>query len=484
MKSKNKFITFLLEKRQKREICILVPLLCILGIVYHHLYPYPFTFPDTGAYMLAAITGNTNIFRPMGYSWFISFIHNISGSIHFIFIASYLLHIVTSLYFVYSFKYLMKLENKYIFYTILFFVFLSPSILFCTNYLMSDGIFHSFTLIFLATALWIIYSPKIYTIVFHLMAFSYLYYIRYSGMFYLPISVFVLFLAYRNKNIFIRSLISIIPIILFFGIQSQAKNNYRKATNINVVSGFSGWQLLNNASVLFPEAKQIPINKIDSDKKKLLHQYITTLPDSLFTTEKALSSGLMWNNGEPLKQFMFYYMSATKIPYANAWPSMGELYGDYATDLILSHPFLFIKRFIWPSFLVFFRYGSIPGQSEFVNEDMYRSYYNIQIERYTSPYTLFDKINPIRHIFHYIYWLLQIFVLFMFVWDSAKIRKYDKNWQICFILIVFQYTYIGFSALASAGDWRYSIPIYVPSLLLMAYYTELLIKTSLKNKIK
>lgn len=209
MKNFRDFIQYLRTKEQKREITILSVLICCLGIVLYQLYPFPFTYPDTGAYVLSAQSGAFNIYRPMGYSYYLQMVHQISSNITFVFIISYFLNAVSSLFFLYSFKYLIDLRNKYIFYSICFLVFLSPTILFTTNFLMSDGLFTTLTIFFLTTAAWVINCKNSWMIVLHLFSFVLLYNVRYAGMFYIPISMFFLFLAFHKKSILIKDIVKL-----------------------------------------------------------------------------------------------------------------------------------------------------------------------------------------------------------------------------------------------------------------------------------
>lgn len=487
MKSFKDFIHYISFKEQKTELCVLILLISIIGVLFYNLYPFPFVFPDTGAYILSAQSGILNIYRPMGYSYYLQFLHSINSSFSFIFIASYFFNALISLFFLYSFKYLIELKNKWIFYGLCLFVFLSPTILFSTNFLMSDGLFNTLTILFMATALWMVYSSNIWIIIIHLCCLAMLYNVRYAGMFYVPVSMIVLFLAFQKKAIILRIIIACIPIALLLFLQNSTRAEYKKVTGVNTTSGFGGWQLMNNASVLIPKAKQLPVTKFDTELEQLYHKFLISCPDSIFTTQAALSTGLMWDQTSPFKQFVFYYMQMTNRPYPIAWVEAGELYSKYAQKLIFTYPFDFITSFIIPSFTGFFEFREIGEHGgEFKNEKMYQDYYNIQIDNYKHTCNLFSDINPARHILHYIYWIIFAAASIYFFVTTRKSSFADKYWQTSGLLLSFIIIYIGISALASPNTtWRYTMPIYIPSILFIgSILNELLIKTSLKNKIK
>lgn len=474
MKNFGDFIQYLQTKEQKREITILSVLICCLGIVFYQLYPFPFTYPDTGAYVLSAQSGAFNIYRPMGYSYYLQMVHQISSNITFVFIISYLLNAASSLFFLYSFKYLIDLRNKYIFYSICFFVFLSPTILFTTNFLMSDGLFTTLTIFFLTTAAWVINCKNNWMIVLHLFSFVLLYNVRYAGMFYIPISMFVLFLAFHKKSILIKVSVLLLPVILFLFMQENTRKNYKSITGVNITSGFSGWLLINNAAVLIPKAKELPAAKFHTNKEQLLHNYFNTCPDSLFTMERTLTTDFMWNSELPFKQFTFYYGNTFEKPYTLSWVETGELYSSYASKMILTYPFYFFSHYYVSSFLSFFDFQPITEEKiEFVNEKMYQEYYGVQADKYIHSNSLFTNINPLRHVLHYIYWISLIAAIVYFLIQARKTDFTEKRWQTAGLFVLFIIIYIGASALACPNTtWRYALPMYVPSILFIGYIAK------------
>ncbi|MDH6312027.1 hypothetical protein M2137_000790 [Parabacteroides sp. PFB2-10] len=471
MKNFPQFISYLREKEQKRELIILSILLSILGIVYYQLYPFPFLYPDSATYVFSAYKDMFTPYRPMGYSHYLQLVHALSGSISALFVVTYIIHMVASLFFLYSFKYLIGLRNRYIFYVLCLFVFLSPTILFSTNYLMSDCLFNSLTMLFLATAIWLIYSRNFIFILIHLFTLYILYNLRYSGMFYVPVSMCAIFISYQKQNKLMQIGLMCLPLVLFFFMQDAARKNYKKNTSVNITSAFSGWQLMNNASVLIPETKHLPSSTFDTQKEKLLHDYFKQVPDSLFTTQSALTTDLMWNNDSPLKIFNAYYMHINTINYGMAWVQVGDVYSDYAKKIIFKYPFSFLHKFVIPSFLSFFQFKEIVEEHiEFKNEEMYREYYGIQMDTFVHTPDYFTRFNPVRHIFNYIYWILFTLSVVCFISTTRKASWNDHSWRLAFLLLLFILIYIGVSALASPNTtWRYALPIYVPSLFFMVY---------------
>lgn len=471
MKNFRNFLRYMSEKEQKWEFCVLSGIICILGSIFYYLYPFPFVFPDSGAYIAAANDNIQNVYRPMGYSNYLQILHSINGHISFVFIASYALNSIASLFLLYSFKYLSNIRNRYLFYILCACVFLSPTILFSTNFIMSDGIFNTLTIVFIATALWLIYTSNIWIILLHLCCLALLYKTRYTGMFYVPISMIALFISAQRNRMIWRLALSCVPVILSLFLQSSAKHEYKRISGVNMASGFEGWQLMNNASVLIPKAKSLPETKFDTQLEQVYHQFLKTCPDSLFTTQKALTTGLMWDKASPFKKFMIYYGRTTRHKYETAWAETGALYSKYARQLIFTFPLSFLTEYAIPSFLSFFEFRKITeDQIEFKNQRYFHQYYGIETDSYKHKHSFFSDLNPVRHIFHYIYWFLLGGSIIYYFFTFQKYRFKEKDRQAAGILLAFITIYIIVSALASPNTtWRYAMPIYIPSVLFMAY---------------
>ena len=470
-KSFRSFSRFLSGKSQRRELAIIAAAFIGVGMLLHILFPYPFSFPDSGAYLLGASQNSFNIYRPMGYSHYLQFVHAISSSIHTVFWFTYLLHMLSALFLIYSIKYLWDLRNKVLFYGLCFFAVAAPRFLFASNFIMSDSLFSSLTVLFLTFSIWLLYERKWYVIVILLALFMGLYRVRYSGMFYIFIPLYTLYMAYAKAPLAKRLLMLALPLVCFFIVFQQSKKEYYQQTGVNISSGFSGWQLINNASVLFPQAKGMSMTTFKDPVLKALHGFMQSVPDSIFNSRHTFATNYMWNKELPYKQFMFYYMDQTRQNYSLSWILCGDLYGQYAKALIAHYPWQFTRDFLLPSFLSNFNYYDINEyKAPFKNEPLWKDYYQLTIDQYAHTNTLFAQLNPLRHVMHYIYWTISILAFCYFLLRIRKTSWSRREWQTVFVLWLFIVTYVGASAVASPNTtWRYTMPIYLPSLVFIVY---------------
>ena len=466
------FFAFIKKREQRQELYTLGGILLFMGIALQWAYPYPFNFSDSGAYLLGAAINYFNIYRPQGYSHYLRFLHSINGHITFVFWATYVLTAISTLLLLFSAKYLLNLQ-KWVFRTICLLSIASPCMLFSCNFLMSDGLFNLLTMLWLTTGMWLIKSPKRWLLVAHIACFMCLYQVRYSGMFYLPISMLILALASKMwQNRKIRIAVVCLPLACFVVLYGYNKSQYHKHTGVNVTSGFSGWQLLNNAAVLFPEAKSIPASTFKGHNTRALHSFMQHVQDSMFKQEYSMKTGYMWKKELPMKQFLAYYITETKHNYEPSWAYVGSLYGEYAKELIKQEPWRYFKEFIIPSFLSTFKFHEITEEQYPFRLDKHAGpYYKLDSQEHIHKHRFFERLNPARKVFNAVYWILLLAA--MAYYFSTKFRKRhfgEITWQVHFLTIAFIIVYIGVSALAAPNTtWRYSIPFFVPSLIFIGY---------------
>ena len=467
-KSLRDFIKFLGHKPQRTELAVMTG----VGIIFHILYPFPFTFPDSPSYVLSAAEGIFNVYRPMGYSSYLAFLHNFSGSPTFVFLFSYILNALATLFLLFSVKYLLGLRG-WVFWILAAFTILAPRIIFSTNFIMSDGLFNSLTMIFLATALWMVFSCSLWILAAHLLIFAALFKVRYSGMFFLPVSMVAIFFSYFNASWLKRSL-ALLPVLVFVFLYTSTREEYVRRTGVDTFSGFSGWQMVNNASVLLPDAKRIVPRELPAHLRPM-HAFIQMCPDTLFRREYAMTTKYMWDNELPYKQFLLWQCYNTGMDYPSGWVRCGKLYGEYARELIGRYPGRYLTRFMLPSLAGNFSCGQIIEEKiEFRNEPLYESW-GITAESYTHRNSFFTDIYPVRKFFNVLFWVgLWLAAVIFLVTISRKVIR-TKEWQGGALLLLFVLIYLCSSALASPNTtWRYMMPLFVPSLAFMAYVASAL----------
>lgn len=466
------FLAFMGMPRQRNELIIMALALTIIGVIFHALYPFPFTFPDSGAYVLSAKEGVFNVYRPMGYSSYMSFVHNFFGAgTTTLFVVSYTLSAMAMLFMLFSAKYLLDIRRGWVFAAMCAVAILSPRIIFSTNFIMSDGLFNTLTMLFIATAMWIVFTRNLWILAAHLLIFILLFKVRYSGMFYVPVSMAAIYFSYSGKHLAGRLAMMLVPVAVFGALYTSTKKEYVAQTHVDTFSAFSGWQLINNASVLLPDAKEIKSAELDRELR-LLHSFIQQCPDSLFSPHYAMTTDYMWNNILPYKQFLFYYGQTRQIGYTQSWVETGEMYGRYARALIAHYPARYVSRFVIPSLLSNFTCGAMHEEKiVFRNEPIYRDYFGIDVETFQYERRIFQALYPVRKVMNWVYWIaLGVSAVYFCITKLRRGLPSLKERMAAAILLGFLLIYLGSSTLASPNTtWRYTMPMFVPSIVFIFY---------------
>ncbi len=470
MAGNNAPVSFPAYMRAGEQRLSLIVFLCLSLVIWALMkvwYPMPFLFPDSGSYVHSAVDGMLNVYRPMGYSNYIAFIHDLSPRIGTLFNVTFLLSTLAILWLLYSVKYLWGLRSDWMFYLLGVASIAAPRIIFASNFIMSDSLFHSLTLMFITSLLWIMRRRSVVMIVLNVLLLAALYKVRYVGMFYVVFSVLAIVFSARRPGWF-GWVWAIIPILVLMRLDHTTADNYEKVTGSRK-QGFAGWQLLNNASMLVPKGKNISAKELSQDER-VMRSFFAQYPDSLFSTKMALTTDLMWNKSLPYRQLYFYSLNTSPRQPALAWVYMGNLYGDYATKLIKKYPWDYFTGFVLPSFMSNFDRRDIFESVDFKSEPLYSNYFTGVLEEYHAPFNVFGSLNGVRYVLGWVMWAA---LLASAVWFFARTRRWmlsDSRWRMAFGMILFVVAYLGLLCLASPNTtWRYTLPIYIPSLLFIVY---------------
>jgi hypothetical protein len=476
---KDTFWSFLKLREHKIALCAIGAAYLAIGVFTALCYPMPSGIPDSEMYVLSAMNDTVNAWRPMGYSYYLQMLHAISSSYPLLFWVSFWLNALACVLFVFSAKYLLKLRGGIAFYVFAGLIVGCPSLLFCTNYLMSDGLFCSLTTLWLTTGMWLIHRPRnlLYAAL-HVALLVCAYATRYIGMAYTVVSVVVILLALLNGRKQVNPAyyaLLLLPIVAVIVTNRNLKESYKKVHKVDELSPFSGWMWLNNISTMLPELRELDVAQIKGGREQELHKKLMQFPDSVYSTETMLNAGQMWDKNLPPKQYMYQLMEQQEVTvYITGWIRAGIIFQSYATQLVKKYPWKYFTHYLVPSFFSMFKYWDIETPQVFHSSNTDK-YHNIQEKDYTKVNVIFPAINAARKVSHYIYWVLGtlciLFFIVSFMLPSrpsyAKPEQREK-FLILILLLGFTVIYVGASVVACPNTaWRYSAPFYLPSILFM-----------------
>ena len=317
-------------------------------------YPYPNFRGDSASYIAAAYLHADAAEWPVGYSKFLSFIHFFSHSDTFLVSIQYLLLEISALLFIFTLKYFIH-PGKIAFNILFAFIVINPLFLHLGNYIMSDALFISLSLLWIAQLLWVIYRPSPIQIFLHALLLLCLFTVRYNAIFYPFVAALTFILSSLRPWVKLTGIaLSLVLIGLYIG---YTENKFYQAIKTNQFSPFSGWQLANNALYAYShvsvdntteaagqffELDSLTRQSFKSDQREFLrHQYIKDY--------------FIWNPGSPLAQYLaFKWRGDTSTDMFTKWASMGPIYAAYGSFLLRKYPLEYLRYFVWPNIINFF----------------------------------------------------------------------------------------------------------------------------------
>jgi hypothetical protein len=485
-KERKSFWHFLIQKEQRRDVLFTLAAYFIVYFIFTHYYPYPNGISDSGGYVRAASTMKYDGFRPMGYSYFLHFIHGISVTTSFLVFVQYLLNIFASLFLILTIKYLFRPANKWTYYGLVALITLCPTVLYLTNCILSDSLFTSLTIVWIASGIWIMRKFNAFLIILHLLVLWYIMGVRYTALFY-PIITAFLFVA-GNARLWLRLILVILPLLMSIRFYQLRKKDTRELTGINTFSGFSGWQSANNALNVVPYIENWDTTDIKNNELREFIRFVRNdhTTDSAVKASSGLIASFMWEKSLILKQYLFYKMQQSGTSYLQKWTWLGgNTYNDFGRYVMKMYPGIYVRHFLLPNVadILYPRYDQLMRQfkSDAVEPKLMKEWFALADDEKVEARSNFVQRNyKILPGFHFIIWMLFIAAIVTGLVKRKLFGKTNTSEKVFWLLSVFSMAYFGFSLIAGPFDLRYSAPIFAAQAAVIYIITNLLItvKTS------
>ena len=428
------------------------------------LYPYPnFMPPDSYSYLNAALKNDFINQWPIGYSKFLRLVSVVSRSHLLLVTLQYLLLMTSVLYLLFTIRYLLA-PGKWLFRGLLAVSIINPLLPHIANFVSSDCLFAALSLVWFTQLLWIIHRPRLRLLLIHalilLLAFS----VRFSALWYpfisIPIIVLTSYIPKRTKWLGVGAIATLL--LIFIG---STQYEYFKKTDTIQYSAFGGWQMAANALYAYTHARLIDPKNV-SYKFQALHAAVNHHMDSVRKSGhlpyQYIGIYYLWGPTSPLVTFEEQRRQDEKRTYFISWAAIAPLYGKYGRWLITEHPWLFLKHFVWPNLI---RYYKPPPN--------FMDMYNLMGDKVDSvAVTWFNWKNnqlPSRladrniYIMSYIQTLLAIInplfiasgLLFVFFSGLKQCSKTSKHLLTCMLLVWLSNCL--FSVVSAPTELRYQI---------------------------
>jgi hypothetical protein len=334
---------------ENKVYCLIILSLMMLQFIMFKLcYPFPDFFSDSYSYIAAAyLHVDVNIW-PIGYSRFLSTFHMITHSGLALVSFQYLVYCVSALYFFLTITYFyITGKNTRIF--LCLFLFFNPLFLYLANYVTSDMLFVSMSIIWLTQLIWILRRPRLYQVFVQAVLTFVMFTFRYNAMTYPVIAAVVFLLSSQKLWIKILGITSSPALILPFIIwSSHAAKAMTGTAQFPPILG--GWQWGNNALYMrgfieedtnaFPTPETAELDRI---ARRFFNQPYR--PQDLLFSEVA--NFFIRHPEAPLKQYMSrHYQPKTEYEDIAAWGKTAVIFDQYGKFLIRRHPLAFARYYL------------------------------------------------------------------------------------------------------------------------------------------
>lgn len=233
-------------------------------------------------------------------------------------------------------------------------IVINPLFLYMANYISSDGLFLALSLVWFALLLWIIHQPSRRIIIWQGIIMFLAFTVRYNALIYpaLAIMAFSISPLSLRRKIYGAGLgVGLMTVfILFTGFK------YKTLTGTWQYSPFSGWMLANNAMYTYRYVDSADRKRVPTKLKALddsVRRYFDTHRNVKRYPEEALeaSTVYMWDpRTSPLYKYReSLYKKDSVTSELKKWATMGPLYKEYGTWIIMHYPWQYLRHFIWPN---------------------------------------------------------------------------------------------------------------------------------------
>jgi len=353
------FRDFLFRNTYNKRILWLSAIAIVIQFtIFKYWYPFAsFINGDSYAYLETAIKNLSINTYPVGYSNFLRLFSVFTKSDTALVGFQYLSLQVSILGFLFTVFYFYR-PSKVVQTILLVFLILNPVFLYLANYVSSDTLFLSLSLIWFTLLVWIMHRPSAKLIIWHGLVMFLAFTVRYNAIFY-PLITGLAFLLSKQRW-WMKLVGPTFGIVLIGLFVVYTGNKYKQATGIWQFSPFSGWQLANNAMTFYryiDKGHRIPVPTKLRDIDNNVRTYFDTTKDLAWAPPENMevSTYYMWTPSMPLQKFMnSHFKKDTGNKQFAHWATFGPLYNEYGSYLIRNYPTAFLQYYIWPNAIKFY----------------------------------------------------------------------------------------------------------------------------------
>jgi hypothetical protein len=328
---------------------IIFPATAILWILFKRCYPFPDFFTDSYTYIQAAADHNAISYRPIGYSLFLRLLHAVGHSDTLLVTVQFLL-LQSSCWLLFATVCRSCDLGVRVQVLIAAFLVLNPLVYYISNYVSSDALFIALSLFWVTSLMRSMAAPTWRGLVIQWILLLGIFYTRYVALFY-PVVAAICYCWLRRDWRFRLAAIAGSVLIIAGGVLSTRELT-RAEMGTATFSGFSGWQMANNALHLYP---WLPVDSVGLPPATLplagyVSQYFKQEGATIRKNPPGATTAYMWEQSSPLHQYFDAWRRAhSQLSYFTAWNRVAPVFSQYGYSVMRRHPLAFGRYYLVPS---------------------------------------------------------------------------------------------------------------------------------------
>lgn len=346
-----------LFKPKENKVILALYIIGLLGqfLILKKIFPLVSFMPDSYNYLASAYHNSEVNMWPIGYGKFLRFFSLFTHSDTLLALTQYFLLELSMLYFAMVVFQFFR-PSKLVRYVIIIILLINPGLAIVSNYVSSDALFTSLSLVWFIQLIRIYHVKSKQAIVIQAVLLFILISIRYTAMYYPIIAIMALLvskISFRTKAVGVAITI-LFPMVFIW----HTANKYQQITGVRQFSPFGGWQMASNALTMYSHAATFNNDKV-SPKFKEFHSIVTKHLDSLnhlqVRPDTIFGIYYLWDERAPMRNYLTRKIGKDTLtnPFVY-WAKMAPLYYSYGKELIANNPRLFIKYYIIPNTIRYF----------------------------------------------------------------------------------------------------------------------------------
>lgn len=456
-------------------------------VVFKYFYPFAsFINGDSYVYLETAYHNLSINTYPVGYSNFVRLFSVFTKSdTALVGVQYFFLHasILTFLFTIFYFYHPGMIVQRFL----LVFLILNPVFLYLANYVSSDTLFLTLSILWFTVLLWVVHRPSKQLIIWHAVILFVAFTMRYNALFY-PVITALAFLLSKQR-IWLKIAGTGLGVLLIGCFILRTGNQYKQLAGTWQFSPFTGWQMANNAMYAYryvDSANRKPVPPKFKGLDKMVRTYFDTTRDVKKHLQEQLvaSTVYMWAPNSPLRLYMLdRFKKDSTSNELKRWATVGPLYGDYGAYLMRLYPLTFVQHYLWPNTL---KYYSPPV--EFLEQystgvdsvpPMAQIWFDYKSSKITSRFKSFDvnvlDFLPILAGTLNVLFLFGLFAYwFLGGWQNTVFRK-GIILSAAFWLVNF-----GFSVFAAPIALRFQLFPIIISISFTAMFVEYIVRAAMR----